>query len=394
MPYVEFMSGHIRRRSGRYQAIAPVRTSDGQWTQRSRTFDTRRDAQSWINAVVADADKGARATGPSISVAQLLDEWFQHRNGDWSVTTRRYIPGVIADIKQHLGGVSLTKLSGRDIDTWMKQLAKDGLTPSTIHRKFGVLRQALKQAWKWGYTATVATDFATPPKTKRYKITPPTPAEVEKLIDASFEVSERAGMFVHLAASTGARRGELCALRWRDIDFATSKLNIEYAVVMGMDDKPELKETKTGNRRRITLDPATLAMLRDYRALCKEKAFRMGERISDDGFIFCYDPEDLAFYRRDEHYGENPIRPDYVTNQWRRARAEVGLTTRFHDLRHFAATTMLIQRIDLATVAGRLGHASGGKTTISVYAHFIESADEIAAEVMSSVLPKTRRISG
>jgi len=102
----------------------------------------------------------------------------------------------------------------------------------------------------------------------------------------------------------------------------------------------------------------------------------------------------LAFYRRDEHYGENPIRPDYVTNQWRRARAEVGLTTRFHDLRHFAATTMLIQRIDLATVAGRLGHASGGKTTISVYAHFIESADEIAAEVMSSVLPKSRRISG
>ncbi len=63
---------------------------------------------------------------------------------------------------------------------------------------------------------------------------------------------------------------------------------------------------------------------------------------------------------------------------------------RLHDVRHFVATTLLTSGVDLATVAGRLGHGGGGKTTLAIYSHFLREPDRVASDVMASVLQEQR----
>ncbi|WP_281424898.1 tyrosine-type recombinase/integrase [Pseudonocardia nigra] len=70
-------------------------------------------------------------------------------------------------------------------------------------------------------------------------------------------------MLVWLAMTTGARRGELCALRWNDVDFATAVIDIESSIAQ-IGTRVWEKDTKTHQRRRIVLDPQTLALLTAY----------------------------------------------------------------------------------------------------------------------------------
>ncbi|MGH3711125.1 MAG: GntR family transcriptional regulator [Pseudonocardiaceae bacterium] len=63
-------------------------------------------------------------------------------------------------------------------------------------------------------------------------------------------------------------------------------------------------------------------------------------------------------------------------------------STRFHSLRHYSATELVAAGVDLRTVAGRLGHGSGGATTLKVYAAWVDEADRRAATTMANILPK------
>jgi integrase len=130
---------------------------------------------------------------------------------------------------------------------------------------------------------------------------------------------------------------------------------------------PVTRPTKTYAERRLTLDPATLAELDAHASL------RGGLKM--DQFIFTHDPE-----------GMTPWRPDYATLAFARLAARLGIAEiRLHDLRHFAATTMLLNGIDVRTAAGRLGHASAS-TTLDVYAHYSQPADLRASDTLADSL--------
>jgi integrase len=66
----------------------------------------------------------------------------------------------------------------------------------------------------------------------------------------------------------------------------------------------------------------------------------------------------------------------------------LGIETTLHKLRHYNATELIASGVDLRTVAGRLGHAGGGTTTMRVYAAWVTEANQRAAEVVSSTLPR------
>ena len=84
--------------------------------------------------------------------------------------------------------------------------------------------------------------------------------------------------------------------------------------------------------------------------------------------------------------GSRPWRPDYVTLAYRRLAQQLGFPhLRLHDLRHFAATTMLVNGIDVRTTAGRLGHTRAS-TTLDIYAHFTLVADQRAAATLAHAL--------
>jgi integrase len=167
------------------------------------------------------------------------------------------------------------------------------------------------------------------------------------------------------ALSTGARRGELLALAWPDVDLDAAKLTIRKSLEqtkIGL----RVKETKARKARHLNLPDATVQLLRGLKT-GQEEARRM--------FGFDYRADlDLVFCRPDGNY----IRPDVVTKAARRIAKKAGLAgVSLHTMQHSHGSQLLSLGVPLPTVSKRLGH-SNVHVTAAVYSHALP-ADEIAA---------------
>jgi integrase len=171
-------------------------------------------------------------------------------------------------------------------------------------------------------------------------------------------------LYLMLAATTGARRGQLLALRWGDVDLVVGCLRVQRSLVEGPTG-PVLVPTKTRRGHRVSLDHASLELLRIRHA-------RVGAHASlDDRFVFASGPA-----------GDRPWHPNFVTKRFIDARRGAGLSHfRLHDLRHFMATEMLDAGVPVPIVAARLAHARAS-TTLNVYAHAVPGGDLMAAETL------------
>jgi integrase len=138
------------------------------------------------------------------------------------------------------------------------------------------------------------------------------------------------------------------------------------------------KDTKTGEQRRVALDPHTLSLLAEHRERYAERCRQLGVDLADDAFLFSPAPD-----------GSTPFVPRSLTQRYRRLAQRLKLrSTRLHSLRHYSATELIAASVDVRTVAGRLGHGSGGATTLKVYAAWVDDADRRAAKTMAKVMPK------
>lgn len=183
-------------------------------------------------------------------------------------------------------------------------------------------------------------------------------------------------MAVLLAGATGARRGELCGLRWSDIDEARGQLTIARTIQHGLDKRQlVVATTKTGRVRRVSLDERTLKVLAAYRDQARDWAKQARVALREDCYVLTLDPA-----------GAQPIKPDTITAGFARAARRAGVRIRFHDLRHMSASVLIGAGTDVRTVAGRLGHADAS-TTLRIYAHAFEARDRRAAEVLGALLP-------
>jgi len=176
-------------------------------------------------------------------------------------------------------------------------------------------------------------------------------------------------------ALTGARRGELCALRWSDLDEETATLTIGRSVF----DEPGggwgEKDTKTHQVRRVGLDEVALRVLELHRERVETRAKEAGVRVRPEGFIFSRSPT-----------GMEPVRPDFVTKSTQRVANAIGIKLTPKALRHFSATEMVAAGVDVRTVAGRMGHADPSMT-LRVYSHRRAQRDHDAAAILGKTLP-------
>jgi integrase len=237
---------------------------------------------------------------------------------------------------------------------------------------------ALRQAVRWQVIGRAVTEQAQPPAARPKPVQATNAAVVRALIttaeDTGLPVLAAA---ISLAAATGCRRGELCGLRWLDLD-PTGVLHVRHSLKHGLDGRAlELRDTKTHQERKIALDDYALAVLAAHRARLEAAASEAGVPIQTDAYILSFDPS-----------GAQPVKPDTVTRQFESLTKGVGVRMRFHDLRHFTATQLLGANVDPRTVAGRLGH-SDPSITMRVYAGFLQERDREAAQIMGRLLSDT-----
>jgi integrase len=334
-----------------------------------------------MNALVAEADAGG-FIGTSTTFEQLCIQWLALAENDLSPTTlRRYKNLLSKRILPALGSRRVNSIRTVDLDRLYLGLSNDvGLAPATVRQAHAVIRRAFRQAVRWGWIATNPATNATPPRLVRADLSPPNVDQVGKLLQQASTDDPDLGRFLHVAASTGARRGEICALRWRNLDAKLNTLTIERSIIEIPGGIAE-KDTKNHANRRMALDPGTLSVLEEQRRDALKRAAQSGAKLTDESFIFSREPDGLM-----------PWIPGNVTRRFQSLRRALGYDSmRLHDLRHFTATRLMAAGVPVRTVSGRLGHANPS-TTLSVYSHFVAASDQVAASVMGDLLSPSSKV--
>lgn len=337
------------------------------------------------------------------TVTQLMDRYLDML--DVEDTTRAGYEGITRlHINPLLGELAVGRVDGEILDSFYAELRRcrkhcDGkravehrtqrdhvcdhrcgphqcrpMSNSSVRHAHNLLNGAFTRAVRWRWIGSNPVRQAEPPPTARTDPQPPSPEQAAKIATTAW-TEPGWGMLVWLAMTTGARRGELCALRWKDIDFTAAVIEISASIGQ-LGTKVWEKDTKTHQRRRIVFDPQTLALLRAYLNQRDQDCALAEIPLSDDAFVFSPDVD-----------GSSPIRPDTVTQRYRRMCKRLGWDMHIHQLRHFSATELIAAGVDIRTVAGRLGHGGGGTTTLGVYSAWVAEADQRAVESLTSRMP-------
>lgn len=211
-------------------------------------------------------------------------------------------------------------------------------------------------------------DRATAPRPARSTATAPAVADVQKLITAAEAGDDVLATAIALGAVTRARRGELGALRWSDLDEDRGVLTIAHSLTV-----------VAANGRRADEDPPA-SPHSDRPCSVPLLASR---RVQQERFAALADVDlvNNPFLLSRSSDGSGPCLPDGLGNAYARLPKRPGIVTHFHELRHFSATAAIAQGVDVRTVAGRLGHADPS-LTLRVYAHALEARDRQLAGIL------------
>lgn len=353
-------------------------TAKGSAVQKSRTFHGgRREAETelgrFVSEVVAEREFNK---GHGVTVTALLDRWLAHVAAERTPQTlHSYRLKIEGRLKPVLGPVRLDRLTAAQIDRAMADWSAEGLSPATVRQLYAILGAALHQAHRWGWVAEIATRRASPPSVRRKPGGVPTPDQLRALIVRAEQVADGGVLAaaIALAAATGCRRGELCALRWSDIDLVSGTVTVARSLGWVNGELTE-GETKTHQVRRLAVDEFGLSIVRARMAAQRTTAALAGVALDGDPYL-------LSRSAR----GALPCLPDGLTHGFGRVARALGMPYHFHQLRHWAATTALSEGHDVRTVAGRLGHADAS-TTLRVYAHVVEARDQELAGTLGRAL--------
>lgn len=184
---------------------------------------------------------------------------------------------------------------------------------------------------------------------------------------------------IHLAIDVGLRSGELCGLKWEDVDFDTGILTInkqrQYVSTFGV--KERQPKTENGNRT-VTLSSQMLTMLKQYKQKQVEDKLKLGSAWKNGEYLF----------KHDNGQDIHPTRPYKWFMNFLKQHGLPKIT--FHELRHTNASLLIANGVDAVTLSKRLGHAD--KTvTLNTYSHVIQSKETLAASTMDNLYSELKK---
>lgn len=345
----------IDRRGGKW--VARWRDPDGK--QRWKTFARKLDAERFMIALQADLQRGTY-TDPKAGAVTLADY-----AGKWLAAQLHLRPNSATLYAQHVRAHIVPKLGSNRIGAIKRTEAKNfvaalsaELAPSTTATVFAVLRALMQGAVDDGLIAVnPCTRVPLPRIDKRVLV--PLPADAVLALAAA--ISPRYELAVWLAAGLGLREGEALGLTAARVDFLRRSVH-----VLEQMQNRQLSPLKTKASRRVI--PAD--------ALVLEKVAAHMERWPPgaDGVLIT---NRLGALVRRSSFGDC----------WRAAVAGAGLPagTRFHDLRHFYASTLIAAGLHPKVVQERLGHATMAET-MDTYGHLFPAAADLGRGTIEAAL--------
>ena len=272
-------------------------------------------------------------------------------------------PHIQAFINQ-LSGITKQKRDGTN--------SIEPLKPASIRRYLTVVQSIFKLAVKQNIiqSSPAKAELLEIPRVVAPKIEIFTKQEAAEMLsyleleDLQFQV------FIQLAIMTGARRGELTALKFSDFDYVNNKVTIERAAVKLKGQPTQIKPPKDYEVRTLAVNPYCIDLVKLLRVQKDKQAEALGNQWNEHDWLFTQDNGEIM----------NPQTP---TKQFSKFLARLK-HRKLHSLRHTSATLLLYGGVNIKQVQERLGH--GDITTTNKYLHYISEADEQAANVLQDML--------
>ena len=385
----------FRRGSGWAGALTVALDGEGRPKRRYVYASSQREVRAKLDALKRQLEAGiVVGTTRGLTVAQYLDAWTtgtlaeQVAAGDLRASTRdSYVDMVSRHIKPYVGRHRLEELKPPHLRAWVAELRQvtsargRPLSARTIQIAHATLRRALNDAVRDELIPRNPAVLVRPGRVQRKTIEALTTAEAKALLKAAAE--DRLFALWLVLMSLGLRRGEALALRWTDIDFDAGTVTVSRSLQR----QRTGEMTAKGQHRTVLVEapPKTdgsvrvLALPQSLQVALKEhRARQLRERLSakfwaDAGLVFTT-PAGTACEPRNIYRG------------WHAVCDKAGVRRcRPHDLRHTAASFLLLQGADMRTVMEQLGHTRMA-TTSDLYTHVLEEVKRDAATRMDGLL--------
>lgn len=355
---------------GKWRVVvdAPADLGTGKRRQVVRTFyGSQRDALKFKDTLRAELNGGTRTT--KATVDQMLDRYMREAQGELSDKAwDDYERALRHIVRPCVGRLALDKVTTAELDRMWKWATDHGYSRHRQRKAATALSSAYRHAIRWTWTTANPVPHAKPrPPTRKRPRVPPN-VDVLKRLLAAVEGDVQLHAWLRLAIAMGARRGEVLALRWSDVDLTTGEVDVERALSYAPHAGVTAKTTKTNRERTVTLDAASLTVLAALHAERPEAAAR-------GGYVLAADLD-----------GNQPWFPDSASRRFRKLRSRVSgaEAVQLKDLRSAAATHMLEAGVPLPVAADRLGHDP--VVLLHHYAGSMRASERAAADKMGDLL--------
>lgn len=384
---MHYESSFLRKNGNRWRGVLKYKDGNS-WRVVSKTLDARgkrdarRELEAWRDEMEAEAqraaDAEARGYEPGETVSAYVAAYIEGRSLHVERSTAAEYRRVLRKlIDPGIGGVELDALEPDAVQAWVNGLAEE-FAPVTVRKALVLLRSAMRQAVERDRLAKDPTRTVKPPR-----IATPKPnaldaggrAKVARFL--AIDPSTAVNIGIALALYLGMREGEVCGLRWANVDLDRRVLHV-VETIGHEGSRWYVKEPKTGGSRRELCIPDVLADAMAVRRAEMDRERAMTGIELDR--LYVTGGADGRF-----------MQPHYLSAKWRRIADSLELSgtqgrrPTFHDLRHTCATTAIAAGVDVKTVSSMLGHANAAMT-LNVYASADPDAKRRGAEAVAAAM--------
>lgn len=335
---------------------------------------TQKEAISELRLLQRRSAEG-RAVGSSrLRLEAFLDSWLVAVEPNLRAQSLRRYRQVLKDhIVPALGARPLTRLEPEELQRLYAAKIRAGLSPATVRMIHFVLHRALRDAVRWGRCGHNPADQVDPPRLPRKEAAVLGIDEVRAVLDEA--IGHPFELLFRTAIMTGLRRGELLALRWRDIELERGVIIVRGTLQPSPAGHPPLiaEPKSASSRRTLAIDADLVARLASHRRAWPSLWDGHGGPPGPDDFVF------VSATGR-------PISPSSLLLSWSRLLRRTGVShVPFHATRHTAATLMLGAGVSPRVASERLGHATVAMT-LDRYSHVSDSLRRDAAEAVQTLV--------
>ena len=273
-------------------------------------------------------------------------------------------------------------LPEQSVQAFVLHKIESGLSTKSVKDILIVLKMVMKFGVKKEWMTYYEWDIKYPPSSENKVLDVLSVTNHRKILNHIQSHFTFMGLGIYISLSTGLRIGEICALKWSDIDFVHASVSVNKSTArVGHEQITKSPKTKKSNRE-IVLPGHLMDMLKKYRTEQAKYRLSIGDQWQGDDYLFIQQNGKQMDLSTPYHVFKKVIKNyNKTVKQKELLLPDIPL----HGLRHTSATLLISQNVDVRTVSNRLGHAQTS-TTMNIYAHQLEKMDEMAAGVLESLL--------